>query len=139
MTGWIDRLRKLDWVQWLALIALLCTYAVIAMPFLGMPWKRVEDFGLWIVLLAAVLLIVDGGKRTAVRQGASGLGHVGVVAMVMMLLWGQSWLPIQRPQQPNDFLVFIWPFIILVNATRILSAGPRISKRAARDREPDLA
>jgi|GEM_PF-2851046 len=139
MTGWIDWLRKLDWVQWLALVALLCAYAVIAMPFLGVPWKRMEDFGLWIILLAAVLLIIDGGKRTAVRQGASGLGHVGVVAIIMVTLWGQPWITVQLPQQASDFWVFIWPFVILVNGTRILGAGPPIRGRAARDREPDLA
>jgi len=73
MTRLIDWLRKLDWVQWLALVALVCAYAVIAMPFLGMPWKRMEDIGLLVILLGAVLLFAAGGKTTTARPGPSDL------------------------------------------------------------------
>jgi hypothetical protein len=139
MTGWIDWLRKLDWVQRLALVALLCAYAVIAMPFLGMPWKRMEDIGILVILLAAFLLFAAGGKTTAARPGPSGLGHLGGVAMAMMFLWGQPWWPVPRPQQASDFWVFIWPFIILVNATRILLAKAPQLDRAALKEEPGLA
>jgi hypothetical protein len=139
MTRWIDWLRKLDWLQWLALVALLSAYAVIAMPFLGVSWKRMEDFGPWVILLAAVLLISDGGKRVAVRQGVSGLGHLGVVAMIMMFLWGQPWWSVSRPQQADDFWLFIWPFVLLVNATRILLAGAPDRDGTAREKEPGLA
>jgi Na+/proline symporter len=139
MTRWIEWLRKLDWVQWLALVALLCTYAVIAMPFLGMPWKRTEHFAALLVLLGAIVLIVGSRRSIAARSGPSGLSHLGSVAMIMMLLWGQSWWPVPRPQQASDFWVFVWPFIILVNATQILSTRAPDPKGAALDEEPGLA
>ena len=139
MTGWIDWLRKLDWVEWLALLALVCAYAVIAMPFLGMPWKRAEDFSLLLVFVGAILFIAGSQRSIAARSGSSGLSQLGGVAMIMMLLWGQSWWPVPRPQQASNFWVFVWPFIILVNATHILSARAPDPKRATLDEEPDLA
>jgi hypothetical protein len=139
MTGWIDRLRKLDWVQWLALIALLCTYAVIAMPFLGVSWTRTHDFAALLTVLGAFVLFAAGGRTVAARPGPSGLGHLGGVAMVMMFLWGQPWWPVPRPQQSSDFWVFVWPFFILVHATRILATRPPDRESAALDEEPGLA
>lgn len=139
MTRLIDWLRKLDWVQWLALVALVCAYAVIAMPFLGMPWKRMEDIGILVILLGAVLLFAAGGKTTTARPGPSGFSHLGGVAMAMMFLWGQPWWPIPRPQQASDFWLFIWPFIILVNATRVLLAKAPQRDSVTLDEEPSLA
>jgi len=139
MTGWIDWLRNLRGVQWLALVALLCAYAVIAMPFLGMPWNRMEDFVALLMILGVFVLLANGGKTVAARPGRSGFGHLGRVAMAMMFLWGQPWWPVPRPQQASDFWVFIWPFIILVNATQILSARAPDPKGTAFDEEPGLA
>jgi hypothetical protein len=139
MTGWIDWLRNLRGVQWLALVALLCAYAVIAMPFLGMPWNRMEDFVALLMILGVFVLLAAGGKTVAAGPGRSGFGHLGRVAMAMMFLWGQPWWPVPRPQQASDFWVFIWPFIILVNATQILSAQAPDSKGAALEEEPGLA
>jgi hypothetical protein len=139
MTRWIEWLRKLDWVQWLALVALVCSYVVIALPFLGVPWKRAEDFALLIVFLGAILLIVGSRRSIAARSEPSGLGHLGAVAMIMMLLWGQSSWPVPRPQQASDFWVFVWPFFILVYATRILATRPPAREGAALDEEPGLA
>jgi len=138
MTGWIEWLRKLDWVQWLALVALACSYAVIALPFLGMPWKRAEDVALLLVFLGAILLIVGSRRDIAARSEPSGLSHLGGIAMIMMVLWGQSWWPVPRPQQASNFWVFVWPFIIVVYATRIL-ATPPAREGAALDEEPGLA
>jgi Na+/proline symporter len=138
MTRWIEWLRKLDWVQWLALIALFCTYAVIAMPFLGLSWKRTEDFSLLVIILGAFLLFAAGGKTTRARPGPSGLSHLGRVAMALMFLWGQPWWPVPRPQQASDFWVFVWPFIILVNATRILLAESPDRDSAALEEQPGL-
>jgi Na+/proline symporter len=139
MTERIDWLRRLDWVQWLALVALLGAYAVIAMPFLGVPWKRMEDFVVLLMLFGALVLFAGGGKTAAARPGPSGLSHLGSVAMVLMFFWGQPWWPVPRPQQASDFWVFVWPFIIVVNATRILLAkAPELDSRTL-DEEPGLA
>ncbi|MGN6820141.1 MAG: hypothetical protein ACTHJR_15865 [Sphingomonas sp.] len=139
MAGWIDWLRKLDWVQWLALIALLCAYAVIAMPFFGISWERTGDFAELLIILGAFQLFTAGGRRDRIGRAPSGFGHLGAVAMVMMFLWGQPWWSIPRPQQASDFWVFVWPFFILVNAIRVLSVQPPDRDGTAVDRELDLA
>jgi Na+/proline symporter len=139
MTRWIEWLRKLDWMQWLALVALACSYAVIALPFLGVPWKRAADFGTLLLISGAFFLFVTGRRAAAAKSGPSGLSHLGGVAMVMMLLWGQPWWPVPRPQQASDFWFFVWPFIILINATHILSARAPDPDSTARDEEPGLA
>lgn len=139
MTERIDWLRKLDWVQWLALVALLCAYAVIAMPFLGVPWKRAEEFAILAMFCSAILLLAESRGRRAARSGPSGFSHLGGVAMVMMILWGQPWWSVPCPQQAADFQVFVWPFLILVNATRILSAQATDRDDAVLEREPGLA
>jgi len=139
MTGWIDWLRKLGGRQWLALIVLLFAYAVIAMPFLGLPWKRANDFSFLLVLPGSILLLIEGRWGIATKSGPSGFSHLGRTAMVMMLLWGQPWWPVPRPQQPDDFWVFVWPFLIVVNATRILLAEAPDPDSAALDEEPRLA
>jgi len=59
--------------------------------------------------------------------------------MAMMFLWGQPWWPIPRPQQASDFWLFIWPFIILVNATRVLLAKAPQRDSVTLDEEPGLA
>jgi len=59
--------------------------------------------------------------------------------MAMMFLWVQPWWPIPRPQQASDFWLFIWPFIILVNATRVLLAKAPQRDSVTLDEEPGLA
>ena len=139
MTGWADWLRQLRGVQWLALVTLLCAYVVIAMPFLGVPWKRMEDLVALLMILGAILLFAISGKKAPARPEPSGLNHVGGVAMAMMFFWGQPWWSVPHPQQASDFWVFIWPFIILMRATPVLSTRVTDRDRGVLDEEPGLA
>ena len=121
------------------MVALLCAYVVIAMPFLGISWKQTQYWGVMLMLSGSILLLVESRRRIAERSPSSGFGHLGTVALVMMILWGQPWWPIPRPQQPDDFEVFVWPFLVLVSATRILSAQPPRREDEAPEGEPGLA
>ena len=121
MTRWIGRLHKLDWVQWLALIAVLCAYVCIAIPFFGLMPQRAGDIELLLLFLCSMFVALSGRSASA-KSGSSGLEHVGGAAIVMMALWTLPAWPFPRPRQPDDFLIFLWSFVVMASATRILSA-----------------
>ena len=143
MTGLIERLLKMRWRQRAALVALLLAYVVIAAPFIGVPWNRAYFLSVLLMFPGLAVIVFDsiGGVSGLRSSGSvrSGFAHLGWITLVMVMAWGQPFLPVARPHDPQDFQLFVWPLLIIVNMMRILSDPGSDRGAATVNEKPELA